>query len=169
MKKYLILLFSFLLLACGKAKNSDIPIVNLILDTDMGPDYDDVGAMTLMYALADSGQVNILATLSSNKDEQAIPCIEVINEYFKRSNIPVGAPKNIAPSLTTWHKESKWTDYLPSHFKHKTHKTSDAPDAVQVYRQILSQQQDTSVTICTIGFFSNLKYLLETQPDQYRP
>ena len=84
MKKYLILLFSFLLLACGKAKNSDIPIVNLILDTDMGPDYDDVGAMTLMYALADSGQVNILATLSSNKDEQAIPCIEVINEYFKR-------------------------------------------------------------------------------------
>ena len=79
MKKYLILLFSFLLLACGKAKNSDIPIVNLILDTDMGPDYDDVGAMTLMYALADSGQVNILATLSSNKDEQAIPCIEVIN------------------------------------------------------------------------------------------
>lgn len=49
MKKYLILLFSFLLLACGKAKNSDIPIVNLILDTDMGPDYDDVGAMTLMY------------------------------------------------------------------------------------------------------------------------
>ena len=114
MKKYLILLFSFLLLACGKAKNSDIPIVNLILDTDMGPDYDDVGAMTLMYALADSGQVNILATLSSNKDEQAIPCIEVINEYFKRSNIPVGAPKNIAPSLTTWHKESKWTDYLDS-------------------------------------------------------
>ena len=111
MKKYLILLFSFLLLACGKAKNSDIPIVNLILDTDMGPDYDDVGAMTLMYALADSGQVNILATLSSNKDEQAIPCIEVINEYFERSNIPVGAPKNIAPSLTTWHKESKWTDY----------------------------------------------------------
>lgn len=169
MKKYLILLFSFLLLACGKAKNSDIPIVNLILDTDMGPDYDDVGAMTLMYALADSGQVNILATLSSNKDEQAIPCIEVINEYFKRSNIPVGAPKNMAPSLTTWHKENKWTDYLPSHFKHKTHKTSDAPDAVQVYRQILSQQQDTSVTICTIGFFSNLKYLLESQPDQYSP
>lgn len=33
--------------------------VNLILDTDLGSDYDDVGAMALMHALADSGQVNI--------------------------------------------------------------------------------------------------------------
>lgn len=32
--------------------------VNLILDTDLGPDYDDVGAMALMHALADSGQVH---------------------------------------------------------------------------------------------------------------
>lgn len=68
--------------------------VNLILDTDLGPDYDDVGAMALMHALADSGQVNILATLSSNYDERVVPCIEVLNTYFNRPDIPVGAPKS---------------------------------------------------------------------------
>ena len=170
MRKYFsLLLLSFLLLACGKHNYPKSPVVNLILDTDMGPDYDDLGAMTVMYALADSGQVNVLATLSSNKDEQVIPCIEVINSYFNRPDMPVGAPKQDAPSLTSWHKKDKWTEHLPAKFKHKTPKTSDAPDAVQVYRQILSQQPDTSVTICTIGFFSNLRYLLDSQPDQYSP
>ena len=47
--------------------------VNLILDTDLGPDYDDVGAMALMHALADSGQVNILAVVSSNRTNMSYP------------------------------------------------------------------------------------------------
>ena len=124
--------------------------VNLILDTDLGPDYDDVGAMALMHALADSGQVNILATVSSNKDEHVVPCIEVLNTYFNRPDIPVGAPKSEGgASLTTWHK-TKWTEELPACYPHKTAKTSDAPDAVKVYRRILSMQPDTSVVVCTI-------------------
>ncbi|MBP3517211.1 MAG: nucleoside hydrolase [Parabacteroides sp.] len=143
--------------------------VNLILDTDLGPDYDDVGAMALMHALADSGQVNILAVVSSNKDERVIPCIEVLNTYFNRPDIPVGAPKSEGgTSLTTWHK-TKWTDVLPARYPHKTARTSDAPDAVKVYRQVLSAQPDNSVVVCTIGFFTNLKDLLLSGGDEYSP
>lgn len=141
--------------------------VRLILDTDMGPDYDDVGAMAVMHALADSGEVQILATLSSNKDERCVPCIEVLNTYFNRPDIPVGAPKSEGGvSRTTWHKV-KWTDVLPERYPHKTAKTSDAPDAVKVYRKVLSEQPDNSVVICTIGFFTNLKDLLLSEPDEY--
>lgn len=56
-----------LLAACSRKsavtapEETTVQPVNLILDTDLGPDYDDVGAMALMHALADSGQVNILA------------------------------------------------------------------------------------------------------------
>ncbi|MDR3194486.1 MAG: nucleoside hydrolase, partial [Tannerella sp.] len=64
------------------------PKVHLIFDTDLGPDYDDVGALALLHALADSGEVNILATVSSNKDERVVPCIEVLNTYFGRPAIP---------------------------------------------------------------------------------
>jgi inosine-uridine nucleoside N-ribohydrolase len=177
MKTYFLCSLSVLLLvSCGNKKSNEtsVPVnekevVNLILDTDLGPDYDDVGAMALMHALADSGLVNILATVSSNKDERVIPCIEVLNGYFNRRSVPVGAPKSEGGvSLTTWHKD-KWTDYLPSVYEHQTEKTSDAPDAVKVYRRILSEQKDAGVTICTLGFFTNLKDLLLSPGDEYSP
>lgn len=144
-----------------------IGVVNLILDTDLGPDYDDVGAMALMHALADSGQVKILATVSSNHDERVVPCIEVLNTYFNRPKIPVGAPKSEGGATLTSSHKAKWTDILPAKYPHRTKKTSDAPDAVKVYRKILSQQPDTSVVICTIGFFTNLKDLLNSEGDEY--
>ena len=143
--------------------------VSLILDTDLGPDYDDVGAMAVMHALADSGYVDILATLSSNHDESVVPCIEVLNTYFNRPSIPVGAPKSEGGvTMTSGHK-IKWTEALPDKYPHKTKKTSDAPDAVQVYRKVLSAQPDKSVVICTIGFFTNLKDLLHSEGDEYSP
>ena len=43
--------------------------------------------------------------------------------------------------------------------------TSDAPDAVSVYRKILQNQPDNSVTIVTVGFLTNLGNLLKSQPD----
>ncbi|MDF9830930.1 nucleoside hydrolase [Parabacteroides sp. PF5-6] len=172
MKKacWFLVLCCTVLIGCNSlGKSVETNKVNLILDTDLGPDYDDVGAMAVMHALADSGQVNILATISCNKDERVIPCIEVLNFYFKRPDIPIGAPKGLdAPSFTTWH-QTKWTDALPAHYPHRTKKTTNAPDAVQVYRKILSEQPDRSVTICTIGFFTNLKGLLESGADTYSP
>lgn len=168
MKKswFLLFLFGIILMSCDGTGGRKI---NLILDTDLGPDYDDVGAMAVMHALADSGYVDILATVSCNRDERVVPCMEVLNFYFNRPDIPVGAPKGEnAPSFTTWHK-TKWTDVLPARYPHRTKRTSDAPDAVRLYRQILSKQPNQSVTICTVGFFTNLKGLLESGADEYSP
>lgn len=176
-KSFLSICVLALLVACNAKAPKEAPAmaeaafepVNLILDTDIGPDYDDVGAMAVMHALADSGQVNILAVLSCNHDERVVPCIEVINNFFNRPDIPVGAPKSEGGvSLTSGHKK-KWTDVLTNGYPHKTAKTSDAPDAVKVYRQLLSSQPDNSVVICTIGFFTNLRDLLRSTGDEYSP
>lgn len=141
--------------------------VNLIFDTDLGPDYDDVGAMALLHALADSGQVHILATLSSNKHELTVPCIDVINTYFGRQDIVLGVTKNEdAPCLASGH-QNKWTEYLPNNYPHRTKCSSDAPDAVKIYRKLLAEAPDKSVTICTVGFLTNLKGLLDSEADEY--
>lgn len=172
MKKALVFVWMCCIVLSGcnttsKETNEKLLPVNLILDTDLGPDYDDVGAMALMHALADSGQVNILATVSCNQHEMVIPCMDVLNTYFGRPDIPLGTPKGEnAPNLTTWHKE-KWTEYLPANYPHLKKKPSDVPDAVKVYRKILSEAKDGSVTICTVGFFTNLKGLLESDADEY--
>ena len=155
-----------LALLCTANAFSKTP-VRLIFDTDMAPDYDDVGALALLHALADFGEVEILATVSSNKCPTCVPCIEVINTYFGRPDIPVGCAKGDAQNITTWHKGLRWTDELPKRYPHRTVCSEDSEDAVRVYRRILSQQPDASVTIVTVGFFTNLSNLLASSGDEY--
>ena len=85
--------FLILLSSCTP-KLSSVPPVKIIFDSDMGPDYDDVGALTILHAFADSGKAEILATMASNKYELVAPCLNVINTYYGRPAIPVGSPKN---------------------------------------------------------------------------
>ena len=46
---------------------------------------------------------------------------------------------------------------------------SQVPSAVEVYRSVLAQQPDSSVTISSIGFLTNLDDLLASGPDQHSP
>lgn len=166
MKMYLSL-FLLLSLATGCATNRHA--ARIIFDTDMAPDYDDVGALSLLHTLADSGEARILATVSSNQCPTCVPCIEVINTHCNRPDIPTGGPRKDAPNLTTWHAGARWTDYLPMHYPHQTPTTAQSEDAVAVYRRTLSNQPDHSVTIVTVGFFSNLSALLASGPDAFSP
>lgn len=143
--------------------------VSVIFDTDMSPDYDDVGALAILHALADSGECKILATVSSNMYSNAVPCIEIINTYFKRPEIPLGAPRQ-GPNMIDprfGDKYDYWPDVLPTKYPHTLKSSTDAPDAVQVYRRILATQPDTSVNIITVGFLTNVAALLQSPPDQF--
>jgi inosine-uridine nucleoside N-ribohydrolase len=140
--------------------------VKIIFDTDLGPDYDDVGALAFLHAMADSGKAEILATLSSNKNELVVPSIEVINTYFNRPALPLGSPKGEGASMGS---SQHWADSIVAKYPHLTGSTSDAPDAVTVYRKILQNQPDTSVTIITVGFLTNLSNLLRSGPDEESP
>ncbi|MBQ8047332.1 MAG: nucleoside hydrolase [Prevotella sp.] len=150
-----------------EAENLNNERVNLILDTDLGPDYDDVGAMAVMHVLADSGQVNILAVMSSNHNEQVIPCIDVINTYYGRPDIPLGAPKSDGGVYDGDGHNPSWAQLLVEKYPHKALSTSDAEDAVKLYRRILGQAEDRSVVICTVGFFTNMRDLLQSEPDEF--
>ena len=162
MKKLLCMLMAAA--ACAACAPKEPP-VSLIFDTDMAPDYDDVGALAVLHALADSGEARILATVSSNRLETTVPCIDVINTYFGREEIPLGAPKGEAVSQDTWHKGLRWTSELPARFPHRTGSASQAEDAVAVYRRALAGEPDTSVVVVTVGFFTNLRDLLLSGPD----
>jgi inosine-uridine nucleoside N-ribohydrolase len=148
-----------------KLESSD-KTVNIIFDSDLGPDYDDVGALAILHSMADSGKVNILATLSSNKHELVVPSIEVINTYFNRPGLPLGAPKSDGANMGS---SQHWADSIVAKYPHTLNSTSEAPDAVMVYRKILQGQPDNSVTIVTVGFLTNLSNLLKSEPDDISP
>ncbi|MCX6224956.1 MAG: nucleoside hydrolase [Bacteroidia bacterium] len=146
-------------------KKIDEP-VKIIFDTDLGPDYDDVGALAFLHAMADSGKAEILATVTSNKYELAAPSIEIINTWFGRSLLRIGAPKtegvNLGPS-------QHWADSIVAKYPHTIRSTAEVADAVDVYRRTLISQPDKSVTIVTVGFLTNLNNLLKSKPDNISP
>ncbi|HVV55950.1 MAG TPA: nucleoside hydrolase, partial [Mucilaginibacter sp.] len=138
--------------------------INIIFDSDMGPDYDDAGAITILHALADSGEANILATMASTKYEGVAGVLDVFNTYFHRPDIPVGVPKGYALDLRDW---QHWTDTLLAKYPHRIKTNAQAWDAVKLYRKMLASRPDKSVTIVTVGFLTNLSNLLNSGADEY--
>jgi len=158
--------FSLLLISsCHGPDKSKVP-VRIIFDTDLGPDYDDVGALAFLHAMADSGKAEILATVSSNKHELVAPSIDVLNTWFGRASLPVGAPKGNAAILGS---NQHWADSLVAYYPHRIKTTSEVPDAVSIYRKLLNESPDKSVTIVTVGFLTNLSNLLKSEADDISP
>jgi len=161
------IIFCFCLLTCSiilSAQNKK-PVA-IIFDSDMGPDYDDVGAITLLHAFADSGRVKILATIASTKYDCVACVMNVFNTYFNKPYIPIGVPKGNALMLRDF---QHWTDTLIAKYPHKIKSNDEVEDAVELYRKILSKQAAHSVTIVTVGFLTNLANLLKTTGDKYSP
>ena len=160
--------FSLMAMVTAAAWVRGEPAAAIIYDTDMGPDYDDVGALAVLHALADAGEAKLLGTVSCNRNATSVPCIEVINAYYGRWYLPVGCVHNDGVDKDAWHK-NKWTTYLASTYPHRYAVSMDAPDAVAVYRRLLSAAPDASVTVVTVGFLTNLKNLLRSPPDAISP
>lgn len=141
--------------------------VRVIFDTDMYTDFDDAGALACLHALADAGECEILATLANTRDCMSVAMCEIINAYYGRPDIPVGCVKGMGLMNeraeaharrygATVKKYAKWVRHANS---------SDAPDAAEVYRKVLSAQPDKSVVICSVGFMTNMRKLVEMDRD----
>lgn len=161
MPKFLVIILCGLSLCVSAQKNKP---VSVIFDTDIAPDYDDVGAMALLHAFADAGEAKILATISCNAFETTVPTISLLNTYFGRPDIPIGITKRDKPNMNC---QQKWAEFIVDKYPHKVKSNAEAMEATKLYRKILAKQPDQSVTIITVGFFTNLADLLASQPDEF--
>jgi inosine-uridine nucleoside N-ribohydrolase len=162
--KYLVL---FIMLLTLHVQAQQKKPVSIILDTDIGPDYDDVGAVAILHALADAGEARPLAIMASNKHALVGPTIDVLNIFFGRPGLLIGAPKGAdAPDKGA---VQQWPEMLVRKYPHHINATAEVPDAIALYRKILAAQPDSSVTIVTVGFLTNLANLMETRADEYSP
>jgi pyrimidine-specific ribonucleoside hydrolase len=166
MMKYSCCMFLLCFIMINGTAQKQSKLVAIIFDSDIGPDYDDVGAITLLHAFADKGEAKILATMASNKYPNAAAVLSVFNTYFTRPGLPIGVVKDNAVNMSD---EQHWSDSIVAKYPHNIHSNNEAEDAVKVYRKILSQQPDSSVTIVTVGFLTNLSNLMASKPDEYSP
>ena len=160
-----VLLFSVMLLPGLEPEPPEEPM-RIIFDTDMDTDCDDAGALAMLHAMADQGEVEILATMVSSRYRYSAPTVDAINTYYGHPDMPIGVPKGPGATLD---RSFRYPKQIAEDFPNDLPTNEAAPDAVELYRQILARQPDTSVVLVTVGYLTNIRYLLESEPDRHSP
>lgn len=133
--------------------------VKVIFDTDMYTDYDDVGALAMLHALADAGECEIVAVGCNTYGDgnKSVAVCEIVNSYYGRGDIVVGCSRK-GGERGAGRRGYGLPEKYPQWVKHPV--SSDAPDAVAVYRKALEKEPDGSVVLCSVGFLNNVAELL---------
>ena len=142
---------------------------SVILDTDIGPDCDDAGAIAILNKLCDFGEARVLAMGNCTVHPEGACCIDAINWYYGRHGIPVGTLKSADGPGKDEEANSVWLKYnkfITENFDH-SFKHTLIPDVITVYREALSRSEDNSVVLITIGMFNNIKNLMTSEADMY--
>jgi purine nucleosidase len=151
---------------------SEAASVKVIYDTDMALDVDDVGALAMLHKMADAGECEILGVVVSeslqNYDgEWTPPLVDIVNTYYGRPDLPIGVYKGPHQNIgRVGHYAEK---VVKAGFPHDLKAGKDAEDGAKLYRRLLAEQPDNSVTIISVGYLTNLDTLLLSGPDDISP
>ncbi|WP_339924810.1 nucleoside hydrolase [uncultured Cyclobacterium sp.] len=145
--------------------------IKVIFETDMGNDVDDALALDMLYKYADQNKMEILAITVNKNNKYAPLFIDLMNSWYGYPDIPIGAVTNGAYSgddgsnyaQTTWEYQVDGKRAFPGGATEGT----QFPEAVDLYREVLSQQPKNSVTIVSVGFSTNLARLLDSPSDNF--
>lgn len=134
----------------------------IMLDTDMGMDCDDAGALALLHRIADKTDTEILAVTHCSSGISGAVTVKYINEYYGRPQIPVGTFRTrrfLEDEACVKYTKPLMEKYLT------THKMPEFQSSVKVLRKALSNQTD--VTIVVIGMLNNIAELIKSEPDEF--
>ena len=150
-------------------KGNEPEPIKVIFETDMGNDIDDALALDMLYKYADQNKMELLA-ISVNKNNKYAPLfIDLMNNWYGYPDIPIGTVTNGADSgdearnyaQATWEHQVDGKQAFPG----TVPENNEFPDAVDLYREILTKQADNAVTVVSVGFSTNLARLLESPSD----
>lgn len=139
---------------------------NVIFDTDLGGDCDDVLALDLIIASHKKGECNLISVTYSADARAAIPCIYAILRRHGLESVPIAS----APvSIDTETKYDCYASKVASAFPYENAPSYESvPRAVSLLRRLLSQS-DLPVKLIVTGFLTNIAALLESGADGVSP
>ncbi|WP_020618722.1 nucleoside hydrolase [Paenibacillus daejeonensis] len=137
--------------------------VNIILDTDIGPDCDDAGAVAVLHALSRLGEAHIVGMMHCTSSRWGAGCLDALNTYYGRSDIPVGTLKD--QGFLDEERYASYNRRIAVQFPNRYRGEHLAPDALGLYRQLLTESEDASLVIAAIGPLRNLALLLREEPE----
>lgn len=137
--------------------------IRLILDTDMGNDVDDVMALCMLHSLQKRGACELLAVTLTKDHPKAAAFVDAVDTFYGRPDTPIGAVRDGAAK-----EEGKYNGLADAknsdgslRYPRDLQSGADAPEAVALIKKTLADQQDNSVVLVQVGFFTNLARLLD--------
>lgn len=146
----------------GRACAAPLPV---IFDTDMDSDVDDVAALAQLHVMADLGEIELLGVMVSGRNEWSAPCVDAINTFYGRPDLPIGLVSGGRGIRQHSHFAREVATAFPQDFSEKHEKTESAV----LYRRLLSARPDGGVVIVSVGDLTNLAALLATPGDEWSP
>lgn len=137
----------------------------LIIDTDIQDDVDDIGALAVAHGLVSTGEAELLGVVVNTTSRYGAGAVAAVNTWFGRPEIPIGVLHPLDDSIAT-DRSKNYAEPLSRDFPHPVTEAETLPDAVTLYRQLLAQAPDGSVSIVSIGFLTNLAALLASPADR---
>ena len=133
-------------------------MIDIILDTDIGPDCDDAGALALIHVLAKSKPLRILAVTNCTSNPYGNGAIDAINRAYGQYDIPVGMYDK--PGFLWDDVSEKYNKAICLSYENRFQYSQEAPSALDIMKDTLRQSKDHSVTMVTIGPLNNLADLI---------
>ena len=140
----------------------------VILDTDMGPDCDDVGALVTLISYAKQYDFDILGICHCTSNRSGVGTIDAVCNWcgYPVSNLGQWEHPDFLDDAAC----HKYTDAIAQKFsKAYADGTLAVAPSVEFYRKTLANAPDDGVVIITIGMFNTLSALLDSQPDEISP
>ena len=136
----------------------------IIFDTDFGGDADDLGAIAMLHKFADEDAIDLRAIVLWSNEEYAVPALLGVNQYYGRPDLSIGV-REVAAWRTDWNHTKIIADNVP----YDPARLDGVKPAVSLYRELLAQADDNSVTIVTVGPLANIQNLLQSPGDAISP
>ncbi|OJV35231.1 MAG: nucleoside hydrolase [Bacteroidia bacterium 43-41] len=172
------LLFLIALSGCTSKDRQSLKIASdaqkIIFETDIGNDVDDALALDMLYKYIDAGKMDLLGIMINKEGIYPPKYIDIMNTWHGYPEIPIGIIHDGADCENDATNYAKCVSLMKKEngdpmFQGSVEDFSKLPEAHALYRKILAQQPDNSVTIVSVGFSTNLARLLETPGDDFSP
>ena len=146
----------------------------IIFETDIGNDVDDALALDMLYKYMDAGEIDLLGIMINKEGTYPPEYVDIMNTWHGYPKIPIGVIYNGADCENDATNYAKCVSLMKKGndeplFRRSLKDYSELPEAHILYRKILAQQPDNSVTIVSTGFSTNLARLLDTPADDFSP
>jgi len=165
------LIFLFLL------GNSTSAVPKIIFDSDIArvdslgndiSDIDDLGALTILNALANKGLCEVICIVTNSRSDHVVEMIDAVNTYYFNNDIPIGIKGGSSVLIKD---QNSYARVIANRFEH-SQKSTSAFSSTEVLRRVLSTvtENDTVIYIHADAIsswdFLSISSFLESAPDQ---